>query len=96
MPVHRTVKMRLRGMLTVFFPVTTLGNTVDPKILKFKELLTGTTANGVTSCASPISPLNICIVAFGVAVAIFAEVSKCPMFTRNTFESSKGSTATSL
>ena len=88
--------MRLRGMLTVFFPVTTLGNTVEPRIVKFKELLTGTTANGVTSCASPISPLNICIAAFGVAVAIFAEVNKCPIFTRNTFESSKGSIATSL
>ena len=96
MPLQRTVKMRLRGILTVFFPVTTLGNTVEPRIVKFNELLTGTVASGTTSCASPISPLKICIVASCVAVAIFAEVNKWPIFTRNIFVSSRGSIATSL
>jgi hypothetical protein len=63
-------------MLTVFFPVTTFGWTVEPTIVKFKELLMGTTASGTASCASPISPLKICIMASCVPDAIFAEVNK--------------------
>jgi hypothetical protein len=43
---------------------------------KFSELLTGTTAIGATSCASPISPLKICRTASGVPVAILAVLKR--------------------
>ncbi len=78
------------------FPTTILGTTVEPKIEKFKAPFAGTTAIGTTSWASPISPLKICSTASGVEVEIRAVLNKCPTFTRNIFESSKGKIARSL
>jgi hypothetical protein len=43
------VKTLFLGKLVVLFPTTTLGTTVDPRIEKLSELLTGTTAMGATS-----------------------------------------------
>ena len=48
-PLHRTVKTLFLGRLVIFFPTTTLGTTVEPRIEKLSELLTGTIARGATS-----------------------------------------------